>query len=143
MILSDKETELLKLLENDSRKTVSALARDLGLSRPTVQSMLEKLDAVAIKRYTVELKPEFNDRFIRAFVFMIRDPKHWQKVKEAMLKIPEVKSIHTVTGQYDVIVELRVGSGNFSRMDQILNEIVMMEGVTRTHTTMVLTSMEM
>ena len=143
MILSDKETELLKLLKSDSRKTVSALARDLGLSRPTVQSMLEKLDSVAIKRYTVEFKPEFNDRFIRAFVFMIRDPKHWQKVKEAMLKIPEIKSIHTVTGQYDVIVEPKVDSGNFSRMDQILNEIVMMEGVTRTHTTMVLTSMEM
>lgn len=143
MILSDKEKELLKLLGNDSRKTVSALARELGLSRPTVQSMLDKLDCVAIKRYTVELKSDFNDRFIRAFVFMIRDPKHWSKVKAAMLEMPEVKSVHTITGQYDVIVELRVGAGDFSRMDQILHDIMMMEGVIRTHTTIILTSTEM
>lgn len=140
MLLTEKEAELLSLLKRDSRKTVSSLARELALSRPTVQSMLDRLDAVAIDKYTVRLKPEFNNSFIRAFVFMIRDPKHWSKMKEAMLKIAEVRSVHTITGQYDVIVELHVDSGNFARMDRILDEIVSMDGVIRTHTAMVLTS---
>ncbi|MHC9085260.1 Lrp/AsnC family transcriptional regulator [Luteimonas sp. RIT-PG2_3] len=140
MILTEKEAELLSILKKDSKKTVSALARELSLSRPTVQSMLDRLDAVAIEKYTVQLKPEFNNSFIRAFVFMIRDPKHWAKMKAAMLKIDEVRSFHTITGQYDVIIELQVDSGNFSRMDRILDEIVAMDGVHRTHTAMVLTS---
>jgi len=140
MLLTEKEAELLSLLKRDSRKTVSSLARELALSRPTVQSMLDRLDAVAIDRYTVKLKPEFSNSFIRAFVFMIRDPKHWAKMKVAMLAIEEVRSIHTITGQYDVIVELHVDAGNFSRMDRILDEIVSMEGVIRTQTAMVLTS---
>jgi DNA-binding Lrp family transcriptional regulator len=140
MILSEKEAELLGILKRDSRKTVSSLARELSLSRPTVQSMLDRLDAVAIEKYTVSLKPEFNNSFIRAFVFMIREPKHWPKIRSALLKIQEVRSVHTLTGQYDVIIELHVDSGNFSRMDRILDEIVSMDGVTRTHTTMVLTS---
>src|SRR5690606_9784624 len=93
MLLAEKEAELLAILTRDSRKTVSALARELELSRPTVQSMLERLDAVAIEKYTVKLKSEFADRFIRAFVFMVRDPKHWSRIKSAMLKIEEVKAI--------------------------------------------------
>jgi DNA-binding Lrp family transcriptional regulator len=140
MVLTEKEAELLSILKRDSRKTVSALARELEMSRPTVQAMLDRLDAVAIEKYTVKLKPEFNDSFIRAFVFMIRDPKHWARMKAAMLKIEEVRSVHTITGQYDVIIELHVGTGNFSRMDRILDEIVSMDGVMRTHTAMVLTS---
>lgn len=140
MILTEKEAELLSILKKDSKKSVSALARELSLSRPTVQSMLDRLDAVAIEKYTVQLKPEFNNSFIRAFVFMIRDPKHWAKMKAALLKIDEVRSFHTITGQYDVIIELQVDSGNFSRMDRILDEIVAMDGVHRTHTAMVLTS---
>lgn len=143
MHLSEKEAELLKLLSSDSRKTVTALARQLALSRPTVQMMLERLDLVAIKRYTIELKPEFNSSFIRAFVFMVRDPKHWAKNKARLLKIEQVRSIHTITGQYDVLVELRVDAGAFSRMEQILDEIVGMEGVIRTQTAMVLTSVTM
>jgi|SRR5690606_24917179 DNA-binding Lrp family transcriptional regulator len=140
MLLTEKEAELLAILKRDSRKTVSALARELELSRPTVQSMLERLDAVAIEKYTVKLKSEFADRFIRAFVFMVRDPKHWSRIKSAMLKIEEVKAIHTLTGQYDVIVELHMDAGNFQRMDRILDEIVSLEGVIRTNTAMVLTS---
>lgn len=140
MLLTEKEAELLSILKRDSRKTVSALARELELSRPTVQSMLERLDAVAIEKYTVKLKPEFANSFIRAFVFMVRDPKHWAKMKAAMLKLDEVRSIHTITGQYDVIIELHVDSGNFLRMDRILDEIVSLDGVMRTNTAMVLTS---
>jgi DNA-binding Lrp family transcriptional regulator len=140
MLLTEKEAELLGILKRDSRKTVSALARELELSRPTVQSMLERLDAVAIEKYTVRLRPEFANSFIRAFIFMVRDPRHWTRMKAAMLEIGEVRAIHTLTGQYDVLVELHVDAGNFSRMERILEQIVSIEGVLRTQTAMVLTS---
>lgn len=138
MMLSENEMELLKILRKDARKTVSALARELSLSRPTVQSMLEKLDAVAINRYTVELKPEFYDSHIRAFVFMTRDPKKWSAIRKNLEKIDQVRSIYTVTGQLDAIIELQVNAGNFSDMDRILAEIVALDGVTKTQTCMVL-----
>lgn len=138
MMLSENEMELLRILRKDARKTVSALARELSLSRPTVQSMLEKLDAVAINRYTVELKPEFYDSHIRAFVFMTRDPKKWGAIRKSLEKIDQVRSIYTVTGQLDAIIELQVNAGNFSDMDRILAEIVALDGVTKTQTCMVL-----
>ena len=140
MLLTEKEAELLGILKRDSRKTVSALPRELELSRPTVQSMLERLDAVAIEAYTVRLRPEFANSFIRAFIFMVRDPRHWARMKAAMLEIGEVRAIHTLTGQYDVLIELHVDAGNFSRMERILEQIVSLEGVMRTQTAMVLTS---
>jgi len=138
MMLSEKETELLKLLRRDSRKSVSALARALSVSRPTLQSMLERLDAVAIHRYTVELKPEFYNTHIRAFVFMTRDPKKWSDIQAHLEGIRQVRSMYTVTGQFDAIIELEVTAGNFSDMDAILAEIVGLDGVVRTQTCMVL-----
>lgn len=138
MVLSEKETELLKLLRRDSRTTVSALARALSLSRPTVQGMLEKLESVAIQRYTVELKPEFYDTHVRAFVFMSRDPKKWAAIQDSLAKIPEVRAMHTVTGPFDAIIELQVAAGRFGDIDRILSEIVALDGVARTQTSMVL-----
>ncbi|MEP6906665.1 MAG: Lrp/AsnC family transcriptional regulator [Pseudoxanthomonas sp.] len=140
MMLSEKEMELLRILRKDARKTVSAIARELSLSRPTVQSMLERLDVVAIQRYTVQLKPEFYDSHIRAFVFMTREPKKWTAIRRSLEKIEQVFSIHTVTGQLDVIIELQVTAGHFSDMDRILAEIVSLDGVTKTQTCMVLAS---
>lgn len=138
MMLSENEMALLRILRKDARKTVSALARELSLSRPTVQGMLERLDTVAIHRYTVELKPEFYDSHIRAFVFMTRDPKKWDTIRKSLEKMEQVRSIYTVTGQLDTIIELQVTAGHFSDMDRILAEIVALDGVTRTQTSMVL-----
>lgn len=138
MLLSDGELELLNILRKDARKTVAALARELSMSRPTVHNMLSKLDATAIKRYTVELKPDFFNGQIRSFVFMTRNPKKWTSIRKGLEKIEEVRSVYTVTGQFDAIIELEVAAGSFSDMDCILAQIVALDGVTKTQTCMVL-----
>lgn len=138
MLLSDSETELLNILRKDARKTVAALARELSISRPTVHNMLSKLEAVAIKRYTIELKPDFSNAQIRSFVFMTRHPKKWVAIKKALQKIPQVRAVHTVTGQFDAIIELEVSAGDFPDMDRILSQIVALDGVIKTQTCMVL-----
>jgi DNA-binding Lrp family transcriptional regulator len=138
MLLSDSELQLLEILRKDAKKTVAALARELSVSRPTVHNMLNKLETVAIKHYTVELKPDFSNTQIRSFVFMTRHPKEWASIKSGLAKIPQVRSVYTVTGQFDAIIELEVSAGNFSDMDRILAQIVALDGVIKTQTCMVL-----
>ncbi len=134
--LNEKERELLRLLKQDARQTVSSLAQHLNLSRPTIQNMIAKLEMVAIDRYTVKLKPEFAAGSIRAFVLMNRDPKKSDVITARLKNMPQITSVYTVTGEYDMIIEIE--TDNFQGLDKLLTDIVVLDGVARTHTYMVL-----
>lgn len=134
--LTHKETELLNLLRDNARATVSDLAKALGLSRPTVQNMMKKLETVAIQRYTLELKPGFANASIRAFVLLNRDPKKSGAIVDVLSKYPTVKYVCTVAGEFDVLIELE--ADHYDDLEEILNGIAMIDGVARTQTFMVL-----
>lgn len=134
--LSKKEQELLNLLRDNSRRTIADLARDLSVSRPTVTSMLARLEELAIARYTVELKPSFANAPIRAYVLLNRDPKKSSAILEVLKKFPTVKYVCTVTGEFDVLIELE--AEHYEHLEGILNDIGVLDGVARTQTYMVL-----
>lgn len=134
--LTRKEHQLLDLLRQNSRRTVSDLARDLNVSRPTLQSMLRKLEEVAIDRYTVELKPSFARTAIRAYVLLNRNPQKATEILDVIRRFPAAKYVCTVTGEFDVLVELQ--TQRYEDLEGILHGIEMLEGVVRTQTYMVL-----
>lgn len=60
MKLDEYDLKLINLLKDNSRLSISDLAKLLGLSRPTVKSHLEKLEkGEIIQKYTVKLSPLF------------------------------------------------------------------------------------
>ena len=134
--LTEKEHALLNLLRHNARQTVTALAEQLKVSRPTLQNMLEKLERLAIARYTVELQPDFAHAQIRAFVLLNRDPRRSPEIVEVLKRFPHVRYVCTVTGQFDVLVELQADS--YEDLEGILNGIEVIDGVVRTQTYMVL-----
>ncbi len=134
--LTEKEHALLNLLRHNSRQTVTSLAEQLQVSRPTLQNMMDKLEEVAIARYTVELQPNFANALIRAFVLLNRDPKKSAEIVDVLRRFPHVKYVCTVTGQFDVLVELEAES--YEDLEGILNGIEVIDGVVRTQTYMVL-----
>ena len=55
-----KEKELINLLKDNSRQTISELAKKLGISRATVQHGIEKLENNGIiQGYTLRLNQIF------------------------------------------------------------------------------------
>ncbi|ACG78527.1 transcriptional regulator, AsnC family [Phenylobacterium zucineum HLK1] len=134
--LTRKEHQLLDLLRQNARRTVSDLARDLNVSRPTLQNMLRKLEEVAIERYTVELKPSFSRTAIRAYVLLNRNPQKATEILEVIRRFPQVRYVCTVTGEFDVLVELQ--TDRYEDLEGILHGIEMLDGVERTQTYMVL-----
>jgi DNA-binding Lrp family transcriptional regulator len=134
--LSKREQELLQLLREDARKSVTDLAKELGVSRPTLQNMMKKLEEVAISRYTVELKPTFANAPIRAYVLLNREPRKSNEILDVIMKFPTVRYVCTITGEFDVIVELE--AGQYEDLEAILHGIELIDGVVRTQTYMVL-----
>lgn len=134
--LSKREQELLQLLREDARKSVTDLAKELGVSRPTLQNMMKKLEEVAISRYTVELKPTFANAPIRAYVLLNREPRKSNEILDVIMQFPTVRYVCTITGEFDVIVELE--AGQYEDLEAILHGIELIDGVVRTQTYMVL-----
>lgn len=134
--LTKREQDLLQLLREDARKSVTDLAKELGVSRPTLQGMMKKLEEVAIARYTVELKPTFANAAIRAYVMLNRDPKRSTEILDVIMNFPNVRYVCTITGEFDVIVELE--APRYEDLEGILRGIELIDGVVRTQTYMVL-----
>lgn len=139
MNLSAKDRELLDLLSEDARAPVASLAKKLGLSRTTVQTRLHRLESMGvIAGYNVRLADAYAASMARAYVMITLAPKALTQVCAAIGAINSVKSLHSVSGAFDLIAIVEAPS--ISGLDQIIDGIGMLDGVERTHTSIILST---
>jgi DNA-binding Lrp family transcriptional regulator len=136
---SERDLALLRLLQENAREAVSSLARKLGVSRTAVQERINRLvrDGV-IEGFTVRIGSEWSAGRITAIVSMVVDPKHAPDVIRALEKIPAVISLWTVSGRNDLVAMARAGST--AEIDQFLDEVGSLRGVTRTESSIILST---
>ncbi len=133
------DKRLLNFLEADARAPVSGIARKLGISRSTVQSRVERLERKGIIRgYTVLLASEYEKSLVKAHVLITVAPKVMPGVTGALEHIPEVKSLHSVSGSHDLIAI--VATETTGDMDRVIDLIGQIEGIDRTTTSIVLST---
>ena len=138
-MLSDKDRELIALLQNNAREPVASLARKLRLSRTTVQDRLRRLEqAKVIEGYGLKLCDDATVAGIRAFVTVEVEPRRTQEVIRALIKLPQIDSLHTVSGKFDLIA--RLGAGSSDELDTVLDRIGQVAGVTGTESAIILST---
>ena len=139
MRLSATDRQLLALLREDARAPVAELARRLKLSRTTVQSRIERLEREnVIRGYTVRVDEEVERGHIRAHILITVLPKQMPAVVEALRAMPELRSLHSVSGAYDLIAIGAVpGVGEW---DVLTDRIGVIDGVERTTSSIVLST---
>ena len=65
------QQRLLRLLQENSRRTISDLAEQLNLSRATVQQMMQRLEHQGIiQGYTVKINPHYQQSQVSAYVMI-------------------------------------------------------------------------
>jgi len=120
--MDDTDRELLRLLSTDARCSAAELARLLNVSRATVQNRIDRLKANGtIKRFTLELGVDSEQAFVEALVLVSLKSGDSRKIIEQLKRIPEVESLSSANGAYDMILELRVSS--LQLLDRILQDI--------------------
>jgi DNA-binding Lrp family transcriptional regulator len=108
-MLDRTDQELLLLLSDNARRPAADLARRLRISRATVQSRIARLvDLGIIRRFTVDLGAQEAERLIEAFVLVRLTAKDSAPTINAIRKIEAVASIHTLSGRFDLIADIRV-----------------------------------
>ncbi len=139
MQVTDKDRELIALLGQNARMSVAALAKKLSLSRTTVQARLERLEREGvISGYGVRLSEAYLSGLIRAHVLITIAPKALSAVTASLNAIPQVTTLHSVSGTFDLIAI--VAAPSISELDQLIDEIGTIDGVERTLSSIILST---
>jgi len=134
---------ILALLQADARVTQAVMARAVGLSQPAVAERVRKLEAQGVIRgYVARLDPKPLGREIRAFIGVSVDhPRFHESFAKRVRALPEVLECHRVAGVDSYL--LKVMTQNTDTLDRLIgDQIRRIPGVTRTHTTVVLSAIK-
>jgi DNA-binding Lrp family transcriptional regulator len=137
--MDDLDRRLLELLTLNSRASITSLSAELGVARATVQERMQRLERDGpVRGYTVRLTPEFQRGRIAAHVMIAADPKKQAALTRALQKLPAVRALHTISGQYDLIAEIQEDSTG--ALDACIDAIGALDGVERTLSSIVLST---
>lgn len=134
---------IVDMLQRDGRATQLEISRSIGLSQPAVAERIRKLEERGIiLSYTARVDASKLGKDITAFIGVtIEHPKYFEGFAKKVMAMPEVLEAHRVAGQDSYILKVR--TANTKTLDQLLVETLRtISGVTRTHTTIVLTSIK-
>jgi len=139
MRLTFKDQELLSVLRDNARASTTDLAKMLGLSRSTVQKRLERLEANGvIAGYTVQLSSTYLDQEVKAHVSVTVNPSLTGEIIRAMTLRDFIRAIYSVSGPHDLILE--IAAQNVSDLDKMIDDIIDIEGVERTVSSVILST---
>ena len=137
--MDDTDHKLVALLRENARTPVATLARKLDVARGTVQNRLTRLEAEGtIVGYTVRLKPHVEEHRIRALMTVVVEGNRTEAVIKALRGEPAVSALHTTNGRWDIVAELRADS--LEEFDRVLARIRLLEGISSTETSLLLST---
>ena len=142
MDLDPVDRALVARLREDARTPVSTLAKDLKVSRGTVQNRIDRLVARgAIQAFTIRTLPDADGERVRAVMTIEVEGERSAAVIRALRGLPEVAAIHTTNGRWDLVAELDVASlAEFSRT---LDAVRTIDGISATETSLLLATYKM
>jgi DNA-binding Lrp family transcriptional regulator len=137
--LDDTDRALLALLRENARAPTAELARRLKLSRTTVQSRLTRLErSKAITGYTVTVAVDEDAALVRAHILITVEPRKAASIEAALRRIPELRTLHSVSGPFDLIAI--VAAASIGELDGLIDRIGVLDGVERTTSAIVLST---
>ena len=134
---------ILGLVQRDGKLAQSEIAKRVGLSTAAVNERLKKLEkAGVIRRYVALVDPAAVGAGLTAFVeVFIEHPRHETTFIERMLGLDEVQECHYVTGEFSLLLKIRVRDVE-ALQELLLHRLNCLEGVRQTRTLIVLSTLK-
>lgn len=141
-MIDDLDRRLIALLRADSRAPVAALAKTLKVSRGTVQNRIARLLARGvIQGFTVKTRPDVEANRVRAIMSIAVEGERSAAVVKRLKGFPEVATVHTTNGRWDLIAELDVET--LAAFSATLDTVRQIEGIASTETSILLATQKM
>lgn len=114
--LDDMNKELLHLLQNDCKQSISKLSDALGIGISSIHARVKALkDTGVIKKYSAVVDPVKVDRETLAFILVTvryrvpgkKDVLSQRDFCQSIALHPLVQGVHVLSGEYDVLLKVR------------------------------------
>jgi len=137
--MDDIDRQLIALLRADARTPAATLAKQLKVSRGTVQNRLARLQRDgAVLGFTLKTPPSDDEGRVRAICAIAVEGERSGAVLAALRGLPEVEAVHMTNGRWDMLAELNTDSlAGFSRA---LDRVRTIEGIAASETSLLLTT---
>lgn len=142
MEIDEINVKILNCLRENSRENASVISEKVGLSVSAVIERIKKLEAnELIKKYTVVLDKNKIGRDVIALMSVSLDhPKFTENFINTVKNNNDVLECHYLAGNYDFLVKICTDSTE--SLEKILNKIKAIEGVSKTNTMIVLSTVK-
>ena len=135
--VDDIDRNIIRLLQEDSRKSFNKIAESLGIAVGTAYNRVKNLeDKGILKGYTVILDPTKLGYGLTALILIQADGRYLPEVEKEIAKLDEVISIYDITGDYDIAVVARFK--NRAMLNNFIKSTLKMPHVSKTVTNVVL-----
>ena len=106
--IDDVDFQIIKLLQEDSRKSFKKIANELGIAVGTAYNRVKSLEEKGIlKGYTITVDSAKLGYGLTAVILIQAEGKHLLEVEEEVARLNDVICVYDITGDYDVAVVAR------------------------------------
>lgn len=123
LLLDVRNVQILALLQEDPRRSVSELARRVGMSAPAIRERIQRMEETGVIRgCRLEIDPAALGYPIAAFIRVRPMPGKLPKIAELAASLPQVTECHRITGEDCFILKVRLDS--LDNLDGILDQFL-------------------
>ncbi|MBD9425206.1 Lrp/AsnC family transcriptional regulator [Pseudomonas sp. PDM15] len=129
------DRQIIALLRQDARTSVSQIAREISLSRSAVGERIRQLEQSGVIRGYHAQVAESGDGGVKAFLELFYKDGRCQDYVERMRAYPEIRQCCGISGETDMLVQVEAAS--MARLAEIRGVIESFPGMQRVKTHMV------
>ena len=127
------DQQIIELLTENSRRSIAGIGEKIGLSRTAVNDRIQRLQQSGeIEAFTIKLKSSHNSQLICVYFQLTFRPFDISKISPQLKKITELKQVHSLSGDSDLMVYLQAES--MSRVNAIREQLSQLENLDKLQT---------
>jgi len=131
--IDEIDSQILKILEEDSRITYRQLGQKLGIEESTARKRVVRLkDKGVIERFTIDVSDTTLGRTITAFITVYPSLKHADEITEKVVNFDEVMESYNLSGRCGVF--LKATFGDMKTLNDFIAKVRGIPGITGIHT---------
>ena len=137
--LTITDNKLLAALTRNGRASITTLAVQLGVSRATIQTSMERLTGSGtIQRFTIEVDRSRTNEIIRAVMTIEVQGNLTSSIIKSLKNMPEITSLYSTNGAWDLVAHIE--SSSLSDFDHLLRRTREIPGILNSETSILLNS---
>ena len=142
MKLNEKDIKLLNILQDNCKKGLKDIAREINSPLTTVYEKIKRFEKEGIiKKYTAVLNNTLLDQSMTVFVFANikyhfsdeKKPLSQREIAKKISQIPNVQDVHIITGDWDLLLKIK-GKNMDEISSFVIDRLRTIKGVDKTLT---------